>query len=97
MVLGIGTDKGTIGSIVQFNRRVAPAGTRFFYASIEPDVVGMTLHYALNRSLSDYLQEKLWQPIAQQYCPSRSQNRPCGRNGVERNLALFGVRIRIDE
>jgi CubicO group peptidase (beta-lactamase class C family) len=63
MVWGLGPAKGTIDSLVQFNRRIAPPGTRFFYASIEPDVVGVTLHYALNRSLSDYLQEKLWQPI----------------------------------
>src|SRR5262249_49084584 len=35
----------------------------YFYASIEADVVGLVLHYAVNQSLSDYLQEKLWQPI----------------------------------
>ncbi len=63
MVLGIGTDKGTIGSIVQFNRRVAPAGTRFFYASIEPDVLGMVLRHAVGKSASDYLHEKVWKPI----------------------------------
>ena len=55
--------KGTINSIVQFNRRIAPPGTRYFYASIEPDVLGMVLHYAVNKSASDYLQEKVWQPI----------------------------------
>src|SRR5215471_5211129 len=63
MVWGSGTAKGTIDSLVQFNRRIGPPGTSFSYASIEPDVVGVTLHYALNRTLSDYLQEKLWQPI----------------------------------
>ncbi len=63
MVLAFGTSKGTIGSIAQFNRRIAPPGTRYFYASIEPDVLGMVLHSAVNRSASDYLQEKLWEPI----------------------------------
>jgi CubicO group peptidase (beta-lactamase class C family) len=63
MVLGIGTDKGTIGSIVQFNRRVAPAGTRFFYASIEPDVLGIVLRHAVSKSASDYLHEKVWNPV----------------------------------
>jgi hypothetical protein len=63
MVWGLGPTKGTINSIVQFNQRVAPPGTKYFYASIEADVVGVVLHYAVNRSLSDYLQEKLWQPI----------------------------------
>jgi CubicO group peptidase (beta-lactamase class C family) len=54
---------GTIESIVQFNRRIAPAGTRYFYASIEPDVLGVILRYAVNKSLSEYLQERIWEPI----------------------------------
>jgi CubicO group peptidase (beta-lactamase class C family) len=48
---------------VQFNRRIAPPGTRYFYASIEADVLGVVLHYAVNKSVSDYLQEKIWEPI----------------------------------
>jgi CubicO group peptidase (beta-lactamase class C family) len=63
MVWGLGPTKGTINSIVQFNRRIAPPGTKYFYASIEPDVLGVVLHYAINQSASDYLQEKLRQPI----------------------------------
>jgi CubicO group peptidase (beta-lactamase class C family) len=63
MVLGFGARRGTISSIVQFNRRIAPPGTRFYYASIEPDVLGVVLHQAVNKSASDYLQEKVWQPI----------------------------------
>ncbi len=55
--------KGTIGSIVQFNRRIAAPGTRFYYASIEPDVLGAVLRYAVGKSASDYLHEKLWEPI----------------------------------
>jgi len=55
--------KGTIKSIAQFNRRIAPRGARYFYSSIEPDVLGMVLHHAVNRSASDYLQEKVWGPI----------------------------------
>lgn len=63
MVLALGTNKGTIGSITQFNRRIAAPGTRFFYASIEPDVLGMVLCNATGKSASDYLQEKVWGPI----------------------------------
>ena len=54
---------GTVESIVQFNQRIAPAGTRFHYASIEPDVLGMVVHNAVNKSASDYLREKVWEPI----------------------------------
>ncbi|MEH2525153.1 MULTISPECIES: serine hydrolase domain-containing protein [unclassified Bradyrhizobium] len=62
MVAGF-SGKGTVNSIVQFNHRIAPPGTRFHYASIEPDVLGMVLRNATGKSLSDCLQEKIWQPI----------------------------------
>jgi CubicO group peptidase (beta-lactamase class C family) len=55
--------KGTVNSIAQFNRRIAPPGTRYRCASIEPHVLGVVLHCAINKSASDYLQEKVWQPI----------------------------------
>jgi CubicO group peptidase (beta-lactamase class C family) len=42
MVLGSGLfKKGTVRSIAQFNLRIAPPGTRYYYASIEPDVLGI--------------------------------------------------------
>jgi CubicO group peptidase (beta-lactamase class C family) len=64
MVLGTGMfQRGTLDSITQFNHRIAAPGTRFHYASIEPDVLGALLHHVLGRSLSDYLQDKLWHPI----------------------------------
>jgi CubicO group peptidase (beta-lactamase class C family) len=63
MVQGLGPTKGTINSILQFNRRAAPPGTKFFYASIEPDVVGLVVHYAVNQPLSNYLHENVWEPI----------------------------------
>jgi CubicO group peptidase (beta-lactamase class C family) len=55
--------KGTIGSITQFNRRVAPPGTRFSYASIEADVLAIVLRYAINKPLSDYVHQKIWSRI----------------------------------
>jgi CubicO group peptidase (beta-lactamase class C family) len=64
MVIGIGIPKkGTIKSITQFNHRVAPPGTKYHYASIEADVLGIVLQYAVKKSLSAYLQERVWQPI----------------------------------
>ena len=60
---GLVSKKGTVGSLVQFNTRIAPPGTRYFYASIEPDVLGVVLRHVLGRSLSDYFQKKVWQPI----------------------------------
>jgi len=55
--------KGTIGGIVQFNRRIAEPGTKFFYASVEVDVLAMVLHKAVGKSVSAYLQEKVWLPV----------------------------------
>jgi CubicO group peptidase (beta-lactamase class C family) len=63
LVLAFGTNKGTVNSITQFNRRIAAPGTRYFYASIEADVLGMVLHDAVGKSASDYLQEKVWEPM----------------------------------
>jgi len=56
-------NKGTINSIAQFNHRIAPPGTRYSYASIEADVLGVVLHYATDSSASEYLQEKVWRQI----------------------------------
>ncbi len=55
--------KDTIGSIVQFDRRIAPPGRRYHYASIEPDVLGVVVRQTTGRSMAGYLQEKIWQPI----------------------------------
>ncbi|HEX7928271.1 MAG TPA: serine hydrolase, partial [bacterium] len=55
--------KDAIHSVTQFNRRIAPPGTRFSYASIEPDVLGQVLRQVLQRSLSQYFAERVWQPI----------------------------------
>jgi CubicO group peptidase (beta-lactamase class C family) len=62
MVVGV-SKKGTVRCIAQFNRRIAPPGTRYYYASIQPDVLGMVLHYAANRSASDHLHNRIWEPI----------------------------------
>jgi len=58
-----GSAKGTIASIIQFNKRIAPPGTRYHYASIEPDVLGVVLQAAVGQSASDYLRRKVWEPI----------------------------------
>lgn len=60
---GQSSEKGTVGSITQFNRRIAPPGTKFSYASIEADVLAIVLRYAINKPLSDYLHQKIWSRI----------------------------------
>ena len=60
---GRGPDKGTVDSITQFNQRIAPPGTRYFYASIESDVLGSGAALRHRQIVSDYLQEKAVAPI----------------------------------
>jgi CubicO group peptidase (beta-lactamase class C family) len=52
-----------IVSVAQFNARVASPGTRWNYASIETLVLGLVLREAIRKPITDYLREKIWQPI----------------------------------
>lgn len=63
VVAGRGPAGGTVGCLRQFDRRLGPPGTRYAYASSEPDVLAMVLKHALGKTASAYLQEKLWKPI----------------------------------
>lgn len=47
----------------QFNTRIAPPLTRFKYASIETEILGMVLAAVLDRPIADYLSEKIWKRI----------------------------------
>lgn len=62
-IAGLGPGHGTVDAIRQFDHRIAPPGTRFSYASVEPDVLGMVLKYTVDRTASAYVQEKIWQRI----------------------------------
>lgn len=46
-----------------FNRRIAPPGQRWYYASGETFVLALVLRQALGRSIADYFSEKIWRPI----------------------------------
>jgi CubicO group peptidase (beta-lactamase class C family) len=55
--------KDPIASVVQFNTRIAPPGTKWHYASIETEVLGFVLRAAVDRPVADYLQDRIWNPI----------------------------------
>jgi CubicO group peptidase (beta-lactamase class C family) len=55
--------KDAVAIVAQFNTRVAPPGTRFYYASAETEVLGLILRSATGKPVADYLSEKIWQPI----------------------------------
>ncbi|HZY52645.1 MAG TPA: serine hydrolase [Reyranella sp.] len=62
-IAGMGPGHGTIDAIRQFNHRIVPPGTRFSYASVEPDVLSMVLKHTIPKTASAYFQEKIWQRI----------------------------------
>lgn len=54
---------GGIAAIRQFNTREAAPGTRFAYASIETEVLGLVVSRAVHMPLADYLNTRIWQKL----------------------------------
>jgi CubicO group peptidase (beta-lactamase class C family) len=54
---------GGVASVLPFTERDHPAGTRFYYASAETQVLSLVLRAATGQPLADYLSEKIWQPM----------------------------------
>jgi CubicO group peptidase (beta-lactamase class C family) len=54
---------GGVSAVMPFNDRIAPAGTRFAYSSAETQVLGFVLTRATGRSVAEYLEQKIWQPM----------------------------------
>jgi hypothetical protein len=89
--------KGGVEAVKRFNERVAPAGTRFSYASVETQVLGFVLTSAVGRSASEYLEQKIWQPIGAEadatWLIDRSGQEAtlCCLNAVLRDYARLGL------
>ncbi|HXH42798.1 MAG TPA: serine hydrolase [Bradyrhizobium sp.] len=58
-----GEPKDPAAVVAQFNTRTAPPGTRFHYASIETEILGLVLRAATGTPLADYLHDRIWDPI----------------------------------
>jgi len=54
---------GGADSVMGYAKRARPAGEKFAYSSAETQVLGLALRAAVGRSLSEYLAEKIWQPM----------------------------------
>ena len=57
--------KGPAGAaaVLPYTQRVAEPGKRWSYSSAETFILGLVLRGATGRSVSDYLSEKIWQPM----------------------------------
>jgi CubicO group peptidase (beta-lactamase class C family) len=88
--------KDPVVSVAQFNTRVAPPGTRFYYASVETEILGLILRAAIGKPVADYLSEKIWQPIGTESDASWTIDSTgqevtyCCFNAVLRDYARFG-------
>ena len=54
---------GTARAVATFNHRDVPPDTRFHYASIETEVLGLVLTRAVHTTPASYLQSRIWQQI----------------------------------
>ena len=93
---------GGVSAVTPFNERAVPAGTKFSYASVETEVLGLVLAAAVGRSVSEYLQEKIWQPIGAEadaaWLVDRSGQEVtyCCLNAVLRDYARLGLLLAHD-
>ena len=55
--------KDPAAAVAQFNTRAAPPNTRWHYASVETEILGLVLRAATGTPLADYLHERIWDPI----------------------------------
>ena len=58
--------KGNIAAAKSVMDRADPEGTQFNYAGAQTQVLGLVLRAATHRTICDYLDEKIWQPIGAQ-------------------------------
>ena len=55
--------KDPVASVAQFNTRIAPPGTKWHYASVETEILGLVLRAATGVPVADYLHDKIWSAI----------------------------------
>jgi CubicO group peptidase (beta-lactamase class C family) len=93
---------GGVNAVTPYNVRVAPSGTRFYYASVETQVLGLVLRNAVGRPVADYLQEKIWQPMGAEADATWIIDRAgqeaayCCINAVLRDYARLGLLLAHD-
>jgi CubicO group peptidase (beta-lactamase class C family) len=88
--------KDPIISVAQFNTRVAAPDTRWHYASVETEILGLILRSVIDKPVADYLSERVWQPIGAEADASWAIDSTgqeitfCCFNAVLRDYARFG-------
>ncbi len=55
--------KDPAASVAQFNTRAAPSGTKWHYASVETEILGLVLRSATGVPVADYFHDRIWDAI----------------------------------
>jgi len=91
-----GSGKDPVASVAQFDTRIAPPGTRWHYASVETEILGLVLRAVTGGPVADYLRDRIWQPIGTEADASWAIDGTgqeitfCCFNAVLRDYARFG-------
>lgn len=95
--------EGTLPALKLFQQREAPEGTRFKYATAETVVLVALLREVIGGPISDYLAERLWQPMGAEadatWITTRSDGYENGGgsfNAVLRDYGRLGVLLAND-
>ena len=88
---------GGVDAVTQFNKRDAPAGTRFRYADGDSHVLGLVLRAAVKVPLATYLSDKIWRPMGAEANATWIVDKGgfetgyCCLNATLRDYARFGL------
>ena len=93
---------GGVGAAMSFNDRERPPGTNFSYSSVDAYVLGLVLSRVIGRPITEYLEQKIWQPIGAEADAtwlidnSGQEVTSCCLNAVLRDYARLGLLLAHD-
>ncbi|MDJ1499756.1 serine hydrolase [Xanthocytophaga agilis] len=67
-------------------------GTQFAYRSINTQLLGLILERATHKNVTEYMNEKLWQPIGMEYDATWSIDKK--KNGLEKTFCCINAKAR---
>ena len=93
---------GGVDTVKPFNVRAVPSGTKYSYASVETQVLGLVLRSAVRRPVVEYLHEKIREPMGAEAGAtwlvdlSGQEVTYCCLNAVLRDYARLGLLLAHD-
>ena len=93
---------GPARAVAMFNTREEPPDTRFHYAGIDTEVLGLVLTQAVKMPLTEYLRTRIWQPMGAEanaawtIDTAGQETAFCCLNAVLRDWARVGMMLAND-